>query len=190
MRCEEVALLVMAGGVSRRFADADKLTVDLHGRPLGLHTPARLAPMPWRQRLAVARPPLAAALTHEGFAVVAPVSGNGLGDNLALGARHVEAASAVLIVLADMPFVTTTHIQAMLRAAAPEAIVTTRSDAVRSPPVLIGRAYFEALRGLTGDQGARAIFPLAGANVIDIDATADAIADIDTHDDLERWRLR
>ncbi len=187
MRPEDVALLIMAGGRSRRFGADDKLSADLDGQPLGLHVAIRLAAMGWAQKVAVARASLASAYAALDYDVIEPRPDNGLGDNLALAARGLDAG-AVLILLADMPFVTVVHVTALLEAATTTAsIVCTRTGDVRSPPVLIGRDHFPALRALTGDQGARAIFAAAG-NRVEILAAVEVTADIDTPGDLVHWR--
>ncbi len=188
MRPEDVALLVMAGGRSRRFGPDDKLSADLDGQPLGLHVAIRLAAMGWAQKVAVTRAPLAFAYAALDYDVIEPGPGNGLGDNMALAARGLDA-SAVLILLADMPFVTVAHVTALLEAATSTAsVVCTRAGDVRSPPVLLGRDHFADLRGLSGDSGARVIFAKAG-NVADIVAPSRLTADIDTPADLAS-RLR
>ena len=185
MRSCDVAILVMAGGRSRRFGAEDKLLADLDGRSLGLHVAERFAGWDWAQKQAVAQPPLAQAYRDLGYTSVEPGADNGLGDNLALGARDLDA-KAVLILLADMPFVSTTHVRKMLEAASSTAaIVCSRSGDVRSPPVLIGRDHFAALSALTGDTGARALFD---DRLVEIEASSDILADIDTQDDLKSLR--
>jgi molybdenum cofactor cytidylyltransferase len=189
MTANEVALLLMAGGQSRRFGDADKLLAPIDGQALALHVAGRLAPMNWGQRIAIAGDALAPGLCALGFAVVTPAAGNGLGDNIALGAERLDSVSAVLIVLADMPFVTAAHVAQMLDAAESQrSVVCTRFGTVTSPPTVIGRDYFPHLRGLSGDDGAKAVVQAAGAEVVAISADEKLGADIDTIADLERWR--
>lgn len=189
MTPNEVALLLMAGGQSRRFGDADKLLAPIDGQALALHVAGRLAPMNWGQKIAVAGDALAPGLRPLGFAVLTPAAGNGLGDNIALGAERLDGVSAVLIILADMPFVTAGHVTQMLDAAdSQRSIVCTRFGAVTSPPTLIGQDYFSHLRSLSGDDGAKAVIRAAGAEVGAISADEKLGADIDTIADLEKWR--
>ena len=187
MRSCDVAILIMAGGQSRRFGAGDKLLAELDGQSLGRHVAARFAGWDWAHKRVVARPPLADANAALGYTVVEPLPGNGLGDNLALGAGDIEA-EAVLVLLADMPFVSKVHVRGLLDAATSTAsVVCTRTVEVRSPPVLIGRDHFAGLRALKGDTGARALFAAAGTNLVDIDAPPELTADIDTLDDFDRW---
>ena len=185
MRTCDVAILVMAGGQSRRFGAEDKLLADLDGQALGLHVAHRFAAMDWAQKKAVARFPLTRAYQSLGYDVVEPLPDNGLGDNLALGARDLDA-QAVLILLADMPFVSADHVFRMLDATTSTAtIVCSRSGDARSPPVLIGRDHFTTLRALSGDTGARALFD---DTLVEIESAPGTLADIDTPDDLKSLR--
>ncbi|HVZ30076.1 MAG TPA: nucleotidyltransferase family protein [Asticcacaulis sp.] len=189
MQANEVALLIMAGGHSRRFGSDDKLLADLNGQKLGLRVAARFAELGWAEKLAVARAPLKSEFEALGYATIEPKAGNGLGDNLALGGQGLSDVSAVLVVLADMPFVTENHVAALLAAAGSTAdAVCTRAGDVRSPPVLIGRDYFNDLRSLSGDAGARRLLDKAGANLVEIAGAAGIMADVDTVDDYMRWK--
>jgi molybdenum cofactor cytidylyltransferase len=189
MQAKEVAILIMAGGYSRRFGMEDKLTTDFNGLNLGLHTPVRLASLGWGQKLAVARPPLKAALEDLGYKVWEPPLGNGLGDNLAHGAKSLGDVAAVLVVLADMPFVTKAHVEAMLDAArSSESVVCTRSKDVLSPPILMGRDHFPGLLALSGDQGGKALIVTSGADLIEMTVDNKLAADIDTEEDFRTWQ--
>jgi len=191
VRPDELAILVMAGGLSRRFGAADKLLADFDGQPLGLQAATRLGGFDWAQRLAVAHPSLGPALSGQGFRVLEAPAGNGLGDNIALAARALDQVAGVVILLADMPFVTKDHVLAMMDAApSADAIVCTATGARTSPPVLIGGAHFAALRALSGDEGAKRIIQTAGAELRLVSAPAEMTADIDTLEDLVRWQSR
>lgn len=191
MPSEQLALVIMAGGRSQRFGVQDKLQADLNGLPLGLHAAARLAPLGWAQRLAVARAPLDGNLSELGFRCLRPAADSGLGDNLALAAEAFGDIAGALILLADMPFVTQAHVDQMMAAAtSPANIVCSLSKGVRSPPVLIGRDHFPALRALSGDEGAKTLFKAPGTNLIEIAANDEVTVDIDTVDALARWQRK
>lgn len=192
MNSEDMALILLAAGHSRRFGDEDKLMADLGGAPLGLHVAWRLAPLSWRQSMAVVaseelREPYAAL----GFDTLSPAPGAGMGDNLALAARQVRGEAGVLVCLADMPFVPLTHIEALLRAlGANTSIAVSAADAIKGPPVAFAAAHIGALRALTGEEGARRIMASAAVKTVTIEAAAEVLSDIDTVADLERARAR
>lgn len=183
----EVAILVMAGGSSSRFGVDDKLLAEIDGHKLGFHAASRLNELGWGQKLVVAPSTLAEGFESLGYLVVNPVPGNGLGDNLALGAGALKDLLGVLVVLADMPFVTETFIRTLLdTAGSASSIVCTRTARKLMPPALIGRDYFGHLQALTGDQGAKSIFAQAEHNLSYIAAPADMTEDIDTPGDYRR----
>lgn len=192
MNSEDMALILLAAGHSRRFGDADKLLADLGGVPLGLHMAHRLSAIRWRQKVSVvASEGLQDVLRARGFETVPPAAGAGMGDNLALAAQRVEGCAGVLVCLADMPFVPLTHIEALLRALGADAsIAVSAADAIKGPPVAFAAGHIRALRALTGDEGARRIMASATVETVSIEAAAEVLSDIDTPADLERARGR
>lgn len=99
-----------------------------------------------------------------------------------------EAATAVgsdgvLIMLADMPGLTTSDLAALMTAfrdASGEAIVRAVSDGKRGNPVILPRRLQSAVLGLSGDGGARAIVETCGLPIIDIEIGDAAYVDVDT----------
>ena len=187
MKPDQIALLLMAGGRSDRFGHSDKLLAELNGMPLGLHMAHRLTPMTWGARIAVANATIKPLLSRCGFEVIAAGERAGLGDNLSAGVSALRNMKAVIIILADMPFVSRRHIEAMIFAAkGPRALVVSRNHGNASPPVLFGRDYFHDLISLRGDEGARHVFASRLTEVTWIEADAGELCDIDTVADLNR----
>ncbi|MBW4331196.1 nucleotidyltransferase family protein [Stakelama sp. CBK3Z-3] len=181
---DRVALLLLAGGRSRRFGDADKLSVDLNGVPLGLHAANALSALPFAARIAVVG---GTALRFPGFETVhndAPEAG--MSRSLALGVAAARAADpqAVLVMLADMPFVSADHVRRVLAAGdGATALVASSAGDTAMPPALFGADYFDALETQSGDKGARHL--LRTAHIV---TTAPGeLADIDTPEDLARF---
>ncbi len=177
-----IAAILLAAGRSRRFGARDKLSVPLDGRPLGLHAASALADLPFLTRIVVTG---TASLTWPDFEVVPNDDPDaGMAHSIALGvtAAHHQGAEAVLIALADMPFVSREHFERLIAAyRGPESIAAS-SDGIKAlPPALFGADWFEKLQQLAGDQGARAL--LDGAERIR--AAANQLIDIDCPDDLE-----
>jgi molybdenum cofactor cytidylyltransferase len=184
---EDCALVLLAAGLSRRFG-GDKLSADLAGRPLGLHGAATLASLPLAERIAVigGGGPDYAAL---GFRIVRnPDPGAGQAGSLRLGVRAAResGAAAVLIALADMPFVTSDHVRRLLAAGGEDVVVASSDGARRSPPALFGRGWFDRLEQVSGDQGARAL--LREAAVVAADPRE--LVDVDTPAALDELTAR
>ena len=124
---------------------------------------------------------------NSGFIVVNDAYQSGLGSSIAAAARACPAqADALLLLLADQVLVTEGHLNALLNrwSGAPDEIVATAFAGTEGPPVLLPRATFAELRGLTGDTGARALFqdPRFSLRSVPFD---DAAVDIDTPEDLD-----
>lgn len=180
---EAIAVVLLAAGTSSRFGPCDKLAVPLEGLPLGLHAARTLGRLPFAARIAVcgrAGPRFAAY----GFApVVNPDPTTGQSGSIRLGLTHARAFApkAVLIALADMPFVTTSHVLALLGRLDGEHLVVGSTDGRRpSPPALFDASLFSTLEGLRGDGGARSL--LRGALLIP--APRAELSDVDTPEDL------
>ena len=110
----------------------------------------------------------------------------GLASSIACGVRAVaEGADAILLMLADLPLVTTEHLTNLVNAWAksPQTIVASAFEDTLGPPIVFPKTDFAALLRLTGDRGAR---PIIDANKERVQAIAceEAAFDIDRPEDL------
>ncbi len=186
---------VLAAGQSRRFGKADKLAEHLNGLPVGLHIVRTISEVDCADRLVVTASdnhPCAEAWQDHGFTVaVNPKADEGMGTSVAHAAAWAadREADALLICLADMPFVKLGHLEqmiAMFTADPGQRTIASHSGEAPSPPAIFGKALFPELLQLTGDTGARAI--LRDARKVSLPASQ--LADIDTLADLQRARSR
>lgn len=181
---ERVALVLLAAGQSSRFGADDKLAEPLHDLPLGLHAASMAASLPFAVRIAVtgASPP---DFTAYGFATIANSDpGAGQGHSIALGVQAARAlgVDAIMVVLADMPFVTAAHITALLDGLdADHTVVASTSGDWSGPPALFGAIHFDSLARLSGDNGPRHLIRTAKL----VSASPAVLADIDTRQDLQ-----
>ncbi|KQT31210.1 MobA [Sphingomonas sp. Leaf412] len=184
-----VALVVLAAGRSARMGDAgSKLAQPLLARPLGLHVAIALEGLSFARRCAIVAPGSTLDYAGHGFDTVVnddPV--RDLSSSVRLGAAYAvyRGARAMLIALADMPRITAAHVLRLLDAAEGDGAVVASSDGQKpSPPALFGRAHFETLAALTGDEGARDLIR-AGRHVV---TNAAELVDVDTPEELARLR--
>lgn len=91
--------------------------------------------------------------------VRSPQADLGMGHSLASGIAALgdSDALAVAIVLADMPWLRRETLLQLVAHAAPQRIVMPVYDGQQGHPVIIGRAFWPLLEGLTGDKGAKAM---------------------------------
>ncbi|MFT3996179.1 MAG: nucleotidyltransferase family protein [Asticcacaulis sp.] len=192
MKATDVDLILLAAGRSERFGAADKLLCDLGGAPVGLWAARTLSGLNWRRKWLVTEAPgLAGACVAMGFVIVPPpFDGAGMGDNLAHVAS-LTGGQGVAVFLADMPFVTSDHAEALLAAIDeryPVAIST--ADGIDSPPAVFSGHFAEGLKTLTGDQGARRIIAGNRVDIRRVAAPPDSLFDIDTPAALEAAQSR
>jgi CTP:molybdopterin cytidylyltransferase MocA len=183
MEAKQVAIVVLAAGNARRFG-ADKLMADLDGAPLGTRAARNLAGIDAAAHFAVCQPEAAIAPHYAelGYFIVENPNANlGLSSSLhlAVGAAAKIKAQALLIALADMPFIISAHIDALIAACDDDIIASADGDQ-SMPPAIFPRATWPLLLATKGDAGARIILSQAR----NLAAPMGSLRDIDTPDDL------
>lgn len=122
--------------------------------------------------------------------VVNPDHGEGAGTSLRTGVRHAADAHAVVVVLADMPFVTPEMIGAVVRrhrdTGAP--LVLSQYGEVHAPPTLYARSLFAELLALEGDRGGKDVARRHAGEAEVVRWPPSALRDVDGPDDYERLR--
>jgi molybdenum cofactor cytidylyltransferase len=183
---DRIAAFVLAAGASTRFGE-DKLLHPVEGKPLATHIADTLSGMPFAYRFAIVAtgtPRRAELFANRRFDIITnPDPAQGLSASLALGASMAAAlgVDAMLLCLADMPFVTRAHISLLIGAAGDRPVATVH-DGVGSPPAIFPASMFADLMVLTGDRGAKPLLEAA----LTIEADAGLVRDIDTVADIGR----
>ena len=120
---------------------------------------------------------------------------SGISSSLRCGLDALEAdIDGAMIVLADMPFITTAqldqllevcHFSPLLDIADPYIVVPYRKGK-RGNPIIWHSDYFSELKQQKGDQGAKAMLQKYAQHIMPIEIDSDAIfIDIDTPADLK-----
>ncbi|WP_225206122.1 nucleotidyltransferase family protein [Novosphingobium huizhouense] len=183
----DIALVLLAAGRAERFG-GDKLGAMLAGRTVLDHVLAALAPLEVGHRFAVVRPGRARIAGYEMIEAADPGAPQSRSLGLGVAAAQAAGARAVLVALADMPLVPTSHLRALIAAFASDRAASSGAGTTM-PPAIFGARHFAALRALTGDRGAGTL--LAGAETIALPVGAEI--DIDRPEDLalaERYLAR
>ena len=125
-----------------------------------------------------------------------PQAAEGMGASIRAGvAAAATDAGGALVALADMPDITAKDIDALIAAYDAEEgrEIIRAADPAGGPgnPVLFGRRFFEPLRGLEGDEGARSILA-ANADLVRLVrlSTGAARVDLDTPEAWAEWRAK
>jgi molybdenum cofactor cytidylyltransferase len=193
-----VSALVLAAGQSSRMGGRDKLMEPVEGVPLLRYMIDRLAESSVDEIVVVLPPEPGerreALEGSEARTVSNPRAAEGMGTSVGAGVTALRAdADAVLIALADMPELAGPDFDRLIAAFDPaegRAIVRAVTEAGRpGHPVLFGRRFFELLRALEGDRGARALIDDYLEFVVDVTLPGRAAAtDLDTPEDWAAWR--
>ncbi len=191
-----VAAIILAAGRSTRMG-ANKLLADVGGAPM-VRVVAQAV-------LASAARPVLVVTGHQADEVRAALAGlevkcvanpdfaQGLATSLKAGLRAVPSdADGVLVVLGDMPRVTSEHLDrlsAAFAASGGSAVIVPTHEGRRGNPVLWPRALFAGMLALDGDAGARRLLASHADRVREVDLATDAIfLDVDTPEALADLR--
>jgi len=192
-RAPRIAALVLAAGLSRRMGPANKLLAEVDGRAMVTIAVDAVQ--------ASKAGPVTVVTGHEGERVRAALAGRdvtfvdnpraaeGLAGSLKAGLEAVpDDADGVIVCLGDMPRVTAAHIDRLIAAFNPvegRAICVPTWRGKRGNPVLWGRRFFEEMRGLGGDVGAKRLIGEYDDLVAEVAMADDGILlDVDTPDAL------
>jgi CTP:molybdopterin cytidylyltransferase MocA len=183
-----VAVLLAAGGGSRFSATSHKLLAELDGTPvyrraLDAVVAADVGPV------VVVTGAVALPLPDGVLRVHNDEWAHGQAGSLAAGIAAANAegdVDAVIVGLADQPFVTADAWRRVGSAATSQPIVIATYDGVRGPnPVRLHRSVWPMLP-TSGDEGARRLIGRNPQLVCEVPCSGSA-ADIDTLEDLKRW---
>ena len=186
-----VAVVLLAAGKASRMGEggAHKLLAEFDGVPL-VRRSASIA-------IASGASDVVAVTGHRRDEIEGALSGlavepvfnpdyaSGMASSLVAGVSTgaAQKADGVLVMLADMPGVTSDDLKklaAAFRKANGHAIVRAVSGGKRGNPVILPRAVLNAVMRLEGDVGARHIIETSGLPVIDVEIGEAAHLDVDT----------
>jgi molybdenum cofactor cytidylyltransferase len=187
-----VAGIVLAAGASQRLG-RNKLFLELEGQTLMRRVVGRA--------VAAGLAPVLVVLGHEADRALREIDGMAcqpvmnpdyaLGINVSLraGIAAVPArVAAGVVLLGDMPFVTTEMIGAVVerfrQSGAP--LVVSDYAGIQAPPTLFDRSLLDEFLAMEGDACSRQLVKRHRSEAVVVGWPATALADIDVPDDYER----
>ncbi|MCX7150319.1 MAG: molybdopterin-binding/glycosyltransferase family 2 protein [Rhodocyclales bacterium] len=184
----KVAALVLAAGSSRRMGGANKLLQPVGGiAMLRRVVNAALASHCSSVRVVTGAGADAAQACLDGLDVQFvnnPEHATGMASSLRCGLAALPAdADAVVVLLADMPWIDGGHIDRLLAAFDPQQprIIAPVRDGRRGNPILWPRKLFAEMAAVSGDVGAREVLQRHASQIDSVAFDDDAIfADLDT----------
>ncbi|MGO7182307.1 NTP transferase domain-containing protein [Rhizobium brockwellii] len=190
-----VAIVILAAGKASRMGEGGrhKLLAEFDGVPLVRRSALTALGADAASVIVVTghrRSEIDAALDGLALTFVDnPDYASGMASSLKAGfsSRDADSAEGILVMLADMPGISTTHLNALISAfrnAGGEAVVRAVSQGKPGNPVILPRSLRQAVLRLEGDVGARDIIVTSGLPVLDVDVGDAALLDVDTPDEV------
>lgn len=185
------AIVLVASGLSRRFGRHDKMLANLGGLPLVEHAAQAIAGLRPQTRVAVCpatRPEIGERLIDRFVIAVNKKPKQGLGHSIAVGVQVALQfkPEAIMVCMADMPFIEAWLLEAMaaeLQEARADIIHAGAHDSPH-PPTMFGKACFEQLAALDGDDGAKSLMRSETLRIAAFNAPGPLLFDVDTREDL------
>ncbi|NZD49434.1 nucleotidyltransferase family protein [Rhizobium leguminosarum] len=190
-----VAIVILAAGKASRMGEGGrhKLLAEFDGVPLVRRSALTALGADAASVIVVTghrRSEIDAALDGLALTFVDnPDYASGMASSLKAGfsSRDADSAEGILVMLADMPGISTTHLNALISAfrnAGGEAVVRAVSQGKPGNPVILPRSLRQAVLRLEGDVGARDIVKASGLPGLDVDLGEAALLDVDTPDEV------
>ena len=189
-----VSAILLAAGLSSRFGEGAKQLAELEGTVLVRRAVAMLERAPVGEIVLI--------VGHRADEVRRAVEGTsarvvinesyetGLGSSLKTGVGALSSeSSAVVVCLADQPFVTADLIGRIVsrHRSTGADVVASFSEGLVTPPVLFSSRLYGEMAGLRGDRGARFIIERhPGFEKVEVEPGV--LLDVDTQEDLRRAR--
>lgn len=194
---KDLHILILAAGASSRMAPRDKLLETVEGQPLLMRI-TRFA-LETGMRVSVVLPP-DKPLRHAAIArlpvqrIIAEAARDGMANSLLAGLKVLPSTADILLLLADLPEITSADLATMIAARAkyPGRILrATSASGQPGHPVIFPAQLRPELMSLRGDEGARRILQPHAATIVPIALPAEhAVTDLDTAEDWDRWRKK
>jgi molybdenum cofactor cytidylyltransferase len=177
--------IVLAAGTSSRFGRTKQL-IEIEGKPLVQHAVDAAAEL---DEVIVVVGHDAERVTHavhNARIVTNPNYEEGQSSSLVTGLRSADPrCAAAVVLLADQPNITASHVRALTDAFAASGSPIVRLRFRNGPgPALLAREVWSLVETLTGDTGARALIAGHPDLTQEVILDEDAPADVDTPDDL------
>ena len=182
MSAVDIACVVLASGLSRRFGTEDKLAAQLQGIPLLNHALQAVALIRFGQVYVVAQ---SKDMGDAKWIVnSAPELGQGQALRLGLKVAKDDGWKTVVVMLGDMPMVSTLNIKNLIDESHENQSVISICGGLRLPPALFNEQAIDLILSQKSGLGAKVIFDQLDLKTVPI--SVEAAMDVDTPEDLAR----
>ncbi len=191
----QIGCLVPAAGASRRMG-MNKLQLPFRGSTVLQSTLSALAPLPFHRKVVVCREGDASGAEAQakfGFHWVDGSGSQTLHESIRLGLKTLNDCDAVLVALADQPWLESSDYQRVLQeytTARQEGFALLRPWNGEFPgnPCVIHQSFFaEILQEPDQDRGCSYLFQRHPAKVKKVALPEKFFQDLDTQEDYQKW---
>jgi len=183
-----VSIIILAAGCSRRMGKQNKLLATLNGKRMLEHVvdaakasdASRVIVVTGHQAEAIQNALANSKVDFVNNSEYATGIASSIKVGISLLDKQVEGA---LILLGDMPYVSTKKINEVLSAFDPQSkkdIVVPICGERKGNPVLWAKRYFEEIEILEGDSGAKSLLMTYSENIFRLPSDSSTLIDIDT----------
>lgn len=180
METTDVVVALLAAGKAERFG-SNKLLAKIGGVPMGERVATALSHLGARRCYAITNCD-SVDYSYLGFEMIRndnPDLGQSHSLHLAVNAALHTDAKALLVALADMPYVPLTHFETLISETDDDVIASFNGEH-SMPPAIFPRRFWPQLLKTRGDIGARQLLTAEKR----IQASCDWLRDVDTPADL------
>ena len=194
-KTNNIKKIVLAAGESKRFGDKNKLSEMINGKPMINHVLHKLLEIFDYSELLV-------ILGHEHKVIKNLICNKdikilvnidykkGIGTSIALGVNYLETdIDGVMIIPADMPYLNSKdliNLEKKFIELNCEKVVMPEYNSRIGNPVILPRNYFNTLKSLKNDFGARSL--IRKKDIITLKTGFGTIFDIDTKEELAKTK--
>ena len=191
---EKYAIVILAAGKSSRFGEENKLLAEVDGKKLYTYTLDRMEAFGSFPKVVVTGyDEIADDAALRGMDVVInDKPEEGISRSIKMGIEEVMSnypeVDGILFSVCDQPELDTATVQRIFNEAAkhPGRIIRTVSGDIKGNPVLWDKRFFNELLEIEGDNGGKQIMKDHADRIIDLEAEAVELRDIDYKKDIDK----
>ena len=190
-KCHNIKKILLAAGQSKRFGDKNKLLAVINGKPIinhildtlfEIYDPSELIVILGHKHKIIKN-----LILNKDIKILENINyKKGIGTSIALGTSNLDTEiDGVMIIPADMPYINSKDLinleKKFIELNCVKVVMPEHNSRIGNP-VILPRNYFNTLKSLKDDFGARSL--IRKKDIITLKAEFGTIFDIDTKEEL------
>ena len=193
---QSIKKILLAAGKSKRFGKKNKLSVIINGKPiinnildtlLEIFDPSELIIVVGHEHKTIIN-----LINNEKIKILENVNyKRGVGTSISLAIKNLETdIQGAMIIPADMPYITSIDLMNLEKKFLEyncDKVIIPKHNSKTGNPVILPRIYFNTLKNLKDDFGARSL--IRDKDIITFKTSVGTTIDIDTRDELVKAKI-